>query len=203
MILLGGSQVACKQTKVNGLCAYFVTYHLKVFEMNGSEKVAFIYCAVLTFVYSLANCDSTFLIVLAQTMYNETTIRQGEENFGIRLVPGNPPRERLKRLSLEHSGMDNATALARPPWLLLHSTTGVARAVVEGIAASDVNAMIVYTKTRTENLQNELDDNAKYGSTPRVRGVISSDHDAPLHVPSTKKCTASSSCRKRPSLVSL
>ena len=52
--------------------------------------------------------------------------------------------------------------------------SGVARAVVEGIAASDENAMIVLCETRTENLQNVPDGNAKHGSTPRVRGVTSS-----------------------------
>ena len=96
------------------------------------------------------------------------------------------------------SAKNKAKKLCAWPESNSHHQNGVARAVVEGIAASDENAMIVLCETRTENLQNVPDGNAKYGSTPRVRGVISSDHDAPLHVPSTKKCTASSSCREAP-----
>ena len=72
------------------------------------------------------------------------------------------------------SAKNKAKKLCAWPESNSHHQNGVARAVVEGIAASDENAMIVLCETRTENLQNVPDGNAKHGSTPRVRGVTSS-----------------------------
>lgn len=57
--------------------------------------------------------------------------------------------------------------------MLVYDIPGVARAVVEGITAPDVTAMI-RARTRTENFQNVPDGKARHGLTPRVCGVTSS-----------------------------
>ena len=84
--------------------------------------------------------------------------------------------------------------------MLVYDIPGVARAVVEGIAASDENATIVLF----QDANRESTERAGWQCQTRLNTACAwrnqqwTRHDAPLHVPSTKKCTASSSCREAP-----